>query len=430
MMQMENTDCGAVALGIVLAFYGCYVPFDELREQCEVSRDGISIASLIKAAQHYHLTATIHKDCPTSEQYNYPLILFCNRKHFIVLEGFKGKKVYVNDPGTGRRTVDQVTLKKEFSGIAIQLIPSTQFHRRAREKKWLKYVFSWMKKERTNLFFLLSSTVILTLLNLATPIFSKYFVDHYTVQNAINYHSSLVMMIFVALAMQIVIVYVQRKTIRYLEKEGSEEMGNALINKLMHLPTVFFAHRRVGDLAQRLQSVERLAEMLSGSLSIAVVGIFQLIISLILMFHFSSILTVLACFILLVNFSFFYFSKTYRQQLASVLKKEFVNLNALTMGAFSMILQIKVKGQNQFLTQWKGQLKQYLSAQRQFSLVNMLIQSGIYLLAGIIQVLILGLGGWLAIKNEISIGSLIAFNGLFLSLNELVISNGQLRKSA
>ena len=47
---MEVTECGAASLGMILAYYGKYIPLEQLRSDCGVTRNGSKARLIVKGA--------------------------------------------------------------------------------------------------------------------------------------------------------------------------------------------------------------------------------------------------------------------------------------------------------------------------------------------------------------------------------------------
>src|SRR6516165_451901 len=131
-IQMEAAECGAASLAMILGYYGKYVPLEELRVACGVSRDGARASSVVTAARSHGLIAHgFQLDIKELATATKPLIIYWAFQHFMVLERIKkrfGKTVVLlNDPSSGPREMDWDEFDSGFTGIVLTFEPGPDF---------------------------------------------------------------------------------------------------------------------------------------------------------------------------------------------------------------------------------------------------------------------------------------------------------------
>lgn len=183
LLQMEAVECGAAALGIILAYYGRIVPLPELRRECGVSRDGSKASNIVKAARAYGLQAKgFKKELKQLQDLRPPYIVFWNFNHFLVVEGWSKQRVYLNDPATGPQTVSLQEFDEGYTGVVLVMEPGTQFHKGGRKPSMILSLWSRLQGAAGALVYCVVAGFLLTIVGLALPVFSQVFVDDILIQ--------------------------------------------------------------------------------------------------------------------------------------------------------------------------------------------------------------------------------------------------------
>ena len=146
-MQMEAVECGAASLAMILAYYKKYVPLEEVRIACNVSRDGSSAKYIILAAKHYGMEAKGYKMSLESlkQETAFPIIIHWNFNHFVVLCGFKGNKAVINDPAGGTILVGEEEFNQSYTGIVLKFSPGKSFECSGKPKSIISFICKRMK---------------------------------------------------------------------------------------------------------------------------------------------------------------------------------------------------------------------------------------------------------------------------------------------
>ena len=120
-MQLEALECGAASLAMIMAYYGKWIPIEQVRSDCGVSRDGSNAKNIYLAAQNYGMKVhgyTMEVEAIRT-QATYPCMIHWNFHHFVVLDGFSGNRAVLNDPARGQVKVSMEEFNRSFTGICL-----------------------------------------------------------------------------------------------------------------------------------------------------------------------------------------------------------------------------------------------------------------------------------------------------------------------
>lgn len=262
-MQMHVTECGAACLGSVLAHHGRWVLLNELRNRCGVSRDGSTAAGISRAGKHYGLRC-VGKSVNAKHLKFMPLpqILFWEMNHFLILEGFQGNWVFLNDPAVGRRKLPWQEFAKGFSGIALHLTPTPEFQPGGSPPGILRRIPPWFEGARGALAYVAACALIMAMLALSVPVAVGSFVDR-VLAGSEPVSAALVGALGAAACLVYAMSWMKQRCMQRLTARMSVIAGDRCLTRLLRLPLEYFNHRLAGDLTDRVLSVDRVANGLS-----------------------------------------------------------------------------------------------------------------------------------------------------------------------
>jgi len=258
--QIEVRECGAAALGIVLAHYGRWVPINELRVACGVSRDGCTAGDLQQAANLFGVDVQGRRlPYRLLRSVRTPAILFWEFQHFCVLEGFRGSDFLINDPAQGHRLVREDEFAKLYTGVVLTLEPRADFVKGGRPPRIRDKLWPWFRPHKS----LLAAAALCGLLGaiptLAVPLLLGEFIDRAQI-GALGDALYIVGAVTLAAAALFALTWLQQNALNRLSLRVSVEQSARLVSKLLRMPREYFAQRLAGDVAARTHLVNNVTD--------------------------------------------------------------------------------------------------------------------------------------------------------------------------
>ena len=430
-MQLEALECGAASLAMIMAYYKKWIPLEQVRSDCGVSRDGSSGKNVLKAARSYGMAAKGMRYDPDDlrKEGVFPCIIHWNFNHFVVLCGFRGNYAYINDPARGNIKVPMDEFDRSFTGVIMKITPTENFVPSGKKKSTLEFARNRLKGAKTAVIFMVLTMVIGYLFQMISPVFSRFFMDGLLTGENRELLMPFIMLFVGVGALQVIVSAVQSVYSMKINGKMAIVGSSSYMWKVLKMPMEFFSQRMAGDIQMRQTTNATIAGTLINTLAPLVLNAGMMIFYLVVMLRYSPLLTLVGIGTIVINSFVGNLISRKRVNITRVQMRDAGQLAATSVSGIQMIETIKASGaENGFFRKWAGYHASVGASTEKFTKLNVYIGMIPGLVSNLANYSVLVLGVFLAMQGEFTIGMILTFQsflGLFMSPANTLISAGQ-----
>ena len=412
--QHDQSDCGAACLGMISKYYKMPIGLNRLRDMCNVSREGASMAALAEAAETLgFVTRGVRTGYEALMRTALPVILHWEGNHFVVLYEINKKDVKIADPGVGLRRLARPEFEKSWTNMALLLEYTDQVAENEPSRSSFKRFFPLIRPYTPILVEILLASLVLSLFGLASPIFTQTIVDQVLV-----HHDKELLNLMLAGMVVVALFQMGTSTLRayligYMSARLSLTMLSRFYRHLLGLSMRFFALRRTGDLTTRFEENATIQRLLTDTTISVILDFVMLFVYLGLMFYYNWELTlVMLIFVpLSVGLTLIYtpILKSFSQR-AFLARAEQSSVLIDSLHGIDVVKAEAVERDTRW--RWEGKFTREIQIGFRRLKVEMLFGAGGSTINLLSSTVILWYGASLVIEGELSVGQLMAFNAL------------------
>lgn len=430
-MQMEALECGAASLTMILAYYGKWIPLEQVRADCGVSRDGSSAKNVLKAARSYGMIAKGYRYEPEDlkQEGKFPCIIHWNFNHFVVLDGFKGNKAVLNDPAKGCYSVSMEVFDKSFTGVCLMFEPTENFEPGGKPKSMVGFARTKLKGAGTAVAFTVITTVISSLIGIINPAFSRIFLDRLLTSKNPDWFMPFLYGLTGLSIIQLIVSFVQAIYAARINAKIAAVGSTTFMWKVLRMPMEFFSQRMAGDIQQRKSSNAAVAGTLVTTFAPLAIQAAMMVFYLVVMIRYSWVLTLVGLSSLLISSAMSRIISKKRINITRVQMRDAGKLSGATVAGIEMIESIKASGaENGFFEKWAGYQASVNTQKVKFAKLNQYLGLVPQLLSSLADIAVLVIGVYLTMEGKFTVGMVMAFQGFlgsFLAPAQTLFSAGQ-----
>lgn len=428
LLQMEALECGAVCLAMILAYYDKWIPAEQVRRDCGVSRDGSNAGNIYRAAAGYGLKPSAFRAEPEAlrAKGTFPCIVHWNFNHFVVCCGFRGDKVYLNDPARGEVTVPFEEFDRCFTGIVLAFEPGKEFTPSGKRPSVMRYALEKLRETRSAIIVTVILSLTGAIIGIIEPVFTRVFVDRLLTGRNPDWVVPFLILLSVFALVRIGISWIEALTSKRIAGKLAAMGNSTFLWKVMHLPMEFFSQRMAGDIQMRQSSNASIADTVINTLSPLVLQTFMMLVYLTLMIHYSITLTLIGVASIVLDYIVSDITTKLRVNVTRVQMRDAGKLYGTAVAGIEMIETIKASGaENGYFEKWAGYQASVNASEAKYKNIEAYLGLIPTLLSALSNAAVLIIGILLVIRGRITLGCVYAFQsflGSFSAPAESLIS--------
>ena len=430
-MQLEALECGAACLAMVLAYYGKWVPLEQVRVDCGVSRDGSNMKNIYLAGQSYGFDVQGYRMEPDAliENGGFPCIIHWEMNHFVVLDGFKGGKAVINDPARGVVKIPMEQFNVSFTGLVLMFEPTENFVPSGKRRSTVSFAAKRLRGAAPAVAFVVLTSIITYLFGVINPVLSRIFFDRLLTGLAPGWLRPFIMAMAALALFQLIVQACQAVYSLKINGKMAIEGNAAYMWKVLRLPMEFFSQRMTGDLLQRQGTNAGIAGALVGTVAPIAMNMVMMIFYLTVMLRYSAAMTLVGISSMAINLIVARYISEKRVNLTRVEMRDAGRLSSATLAGISMAETIRAAGAEEgFFRMWSGYQASVNTQKIKFASLNATVGIIPQMISTASNYAVLFMGVHLAMSGKFSLGMIVTFQGVlssFMSPAMTLLSAGQ-----
>jgi ATP-binding cassette subfamily C protein len=426
--QYSQEDCGAACLASIAKHYGRTLTMTHTREAVGTGQLGTTLLGLRRGTEALGFYARSAATSPEIfEQLNtipLPAIIHWRSKHWVVFYGKRGNKYVIADPAIGVRYLSKAELMEGWTDWVILFLqpdPSRFFALPDDQNSNLEKVWVRLSPYRTMLLEALLCTTMIGFLSLASPFFIQILTDDVLIRGDTRLLTGVVLAVITLYVIRSGLAMVSDNLIAHFAQRLKLGLILEFGQQILQLPLLYYETRRSGEVVSRLRDIDEINRLIARTIVSLPSALFIALVSFIVMLVYSWKLTLLAVVIaVIMTLSTIVFQPILQQKTRRNMVLETENQGIL-VETFKGALTLKVTtSARQFWDELQGRFGRTANLSLSTTQIGILNKNFSRLVSNIGGTVLLGLGSFLVISKELSVGQLLAFASLNRNIATLI----------